>query len=49
MLVRVVLIDSVTLEQRLEKVEEVSQVAFWGKPFQPEGTAVAKTLRWASG
>lgn len=49
MLIRVVLIDRVTFEQRLEEVEEVSHVAFWGKPFQPEGTASAKAPRWASG
>ena len=46
---RVVLIDRVTLEQRLGEVEEVSHVACWGKAFHPEGTARAQTLKGARG
>lgn len=45
MLVSIGLIDRVTLEQRLEEVEEVSHVAFWGKPFQLEGIVSTKSLR----
>lgn len=45
MLVRVVLIDRVICGKRLEKVEKVNYVAFWGKALQPERTACAKALK----
>lgn len=42
MLGRVVLIEGVTSEQRLEEAEKISHVAFWGKAFPSERTASAK-------
>ena len=42
MLIKVVLVERVPFERRLEEVEKVSHVAFWGKASQPERTA--KTL-----
>lgn len=48
MLVRVVLIERAASEQSLEEVEEVNPVTFWGKAFQPEGTASAKAPMWES-
>lgn len=38
--------EEVTFEQRSEGNEGGSHVDIWGKVFQAEGTASAKTLRW---